>query len=57
VHTAPVDYPRGRKGNTIMVEFTLAGQKYVGLNGGPHFKFNEAVSFQIYCDDKRRWTG
>jgi predicted 3-demethylubiquinone-9 3-methyltransferase (glyoxalase superfamily) len=34
------------------VDFTLAGQKYVGLNGGPHFKFNEAVSFQIYCDDQ-----
>jgi predicted 3-demethylubiquinone-9 3-methyltransferase (glyoxalase superfamily) len=52
VHSAPSDYPSGRKGNTLMVDFTLAGQKYVGLNGGPHFKFNEAVSFQIYCDDQ-----
>jgi predicted 3-demethylubiquinone-9 3-methyltransferase (glyoxalase superfamily) len=32
----------------LTVEFTLAGNKYVGLNGGPLFKFNEAVSFQIY---------
>ena len=52
VHRAPADYPSGRKGDTLTVEFTLAGQKYVGLNGGPHFKFNEAVSFQIYCDDQ-----
>jgi predicted 3-demethylubiquinone-9 3-methyltransferase (glyoxalase superfamily) len=52
VHRSPADYPSGRKGDTLTVEFTLAGQKYVGLNGGPHFKFNEAVSFQIYCDDQ-----
>ena len=40
------------KGDTLTVEFTLAGRKFVGLNGGPHFTFNEAVSFQIYCDDQ-----
>jgi predicted 3-demethylubiquinone-9 3-methyltransferase (glyoxalase superfamily) len=37
----------------LTVEFTLDGQKFVGLNGGPNFKFNEAVSFQIYCKDQR----
>ena len=52
VHRAPTDYPSGKKGDTLMVDFTLAGQRYVGLNGGPYFKFNEAVSFQIYCDDQ-----
>jgi predicted 3-demethylubiquinone-9 3-methyltransferase (glyoxalase superfamily) len=41
----------GQKAGTVMtVEFELAGQKFVALNGGPHFKFNEAVSFQVHCD-------
>jgi len=52
VHRAPADYPSGKKGDVLTVEFTLAGRKFVGLNGGPHFTFNEAVSFQIYCDDQ-----
>jgi predicted 3-demethylubiquinone-9 3-methyltransferase (glyoxalase superfamily) len=34
------------------VDFTLAGQRYQGLNGGPDFKFNEAVSFVIDCEDQ-----
>ena len=43
----------GRKAGTVMtVEFEIEGQKFVALNGGPHFKFNEAVSFQIHCDDQ-----
>ena len=46
------DFPSGKKGDALTVEFTLAGRKFVGLNGGPHFTFNEAVSFQIYCDDQ-----
>jgi predicted 3-demethylubiquinone-9 3-methyltransferase (glyoxalase superfamily) len=37
----------------LTVEFTLAGRQFVGLNGGPHFTFNEAVSFQIYCENQR----
>ncbi len=49
---APADYPSGKAGDVLVVEFTLAGQKYTGLNGGPHFKFNEAVSFQIDCADQ-----
>jgi predicted 3-demethylubiquinone-9 3-methyltransferase (glyoxalase superfamily) len=44
---APGDYPAGKAGNVLIVEFTLMGQPFVGLNGGPQFKFNEAVSFQI----------
>ncbi len=41
----------GREAGSVMtVEFELAGQRFVGLNGGPHFKFNEAVSFQVHCD-------
>lgn len=52
IRRAPGDYPSGKKGNVLMVEFTLAGQPYTGLNGGPHFKFNEAISIQIYCDDQ-----
>jgi predicted 3-demethylubiquinone-9 3-methyltransferase (glyoxalase superfamily) len=52
VHRAPADYPSGSQGDVLTVEFTLAGQKFVALNGGPHFKFNEAVSFQIFTDDQ-----
>ena len=49
---APADYPAGRKGDVLVVDFTLAGEKFSALNGGPEFKFNEAVSFQIHCDDQ-----
>ena len=52
VHRAPSDYPAGRKGDVLTVEFTLCGMAFVGLNGGPHFHFNEAVSFQVYTDDQ-----
>jgi predicted 3-demethylubiquinone-9 3-methyltransferase (glyoxalase superfamily) len=38
------------EGAVMVVEFELDGQKFTGLNGGPHFKFNEAISFQVYCD-------
>jgi predicted 3-demethylubiquinone-9 3-methyltransferase (glyoxalase superfamily) len=37
-------------GSVMTVEFEIDGQKFVALNGGPHFKFNEAVSFQILCE-------
>jgi predicted 3-demethylubiquinone-9 3-methyltransferase (glyoxalase superfamily) len=47
VHRAPSDYPSGKAGDALTVEFTLMGRPFVGLNGGPHFRFNEAVSFQI----------
>jgi predicted 3-demethylubiquinone-9 3-methyltransferase (glyoxalase superfamily) len=57
---SPADTPSGKAGTVLTVEFTLAGMKYVGLNGGPMFKFTEAVSFQIACADQaevdRLWT-
>ncbi|MEU2061099.1 VOC family protein [Streptomyces sp. NPDC013455] len=50
----------GPTGSVLTVEFTAGGQKFVALNGGPHFTFNEAVSFQIHCADQREidhyWT-
>jgi predicted 3-demethylubiquinone-9 3-methyltransferase (glyoxalase superfamily) len=39
-------------GSVMAVEFELNGQKFVGLNGGPEFTFNEAISFQIFCKDQ-----
>lgn len=47
IHMAPGDYPSGTAGSVLTVEFTLMGKPFLGLNGGPHFKFNEAVSFMI----------
>jgi predicted 3-demethylubiquinone-9 3-methyltransferase (glyoxalase superfamily) len=49
---APTDYPAGKEGDDLTVEFTVLGRPFVGLNGGPEFKPNEAVSFQIYTDDQ-----
>jgi 2-polyprenyl-6-hydroxyphenyl methylase/3-demethylubiquinone-9 3-methyltransferase len=50
VHKSPMDYPSGKEGDTLTVEFTILGQYFVGLNGGPEFQFSEAVSFQVYTD-------
>jgi predicted 3-demethylubiquinone-9 3-methyltransferase (glyoxalase superfamily) len=47
VHRAPSDYPSGKAGDVLTVEFTLIGRPFTGLNGGPLFGFNEAISFQI----------
>ena len=44
VHRAPADYPDGKAGNALTVEFTVAGIPCIGLNGGPHFKHSEAFS-------------
>jgi predicted 3-demethylubiquinone-9 3-methyltransferase (glyoxalase superfamily) len=49
---APSDYPAGKEGDVLVVEFTLAGQSYTGLNGGDAFRFTEAVSFQIATQDQ-----
>ena len=49
---APSDYPAGKQGDELTVEFTVLGMPFVGLNGGPHFKFSEAVSFQVYTDSQ-----
>jgi predicted 3-demethylubiquinone-9 3-methyltransferase (glyoxalase superfamily) len=47
IHRAPSDYPSGKAGDVLTVEFTLMGRPFLGLNGGPHSRFNEAVSLQI----------
>jgi len=52
VNRAPTDYPNGKAGDVLTVSFTLLGQKFLGLNGGPMFKFNESVSFQVYTKDQ-----
>ena len=49
---APSDYPAGKQGDGLMVEFTVAGIPCLGLNGGPEFKQSEAFSFQIATDDQ-----
>ena len=51
-HKASSDYPGGEEGNELTVDFTLLGQSYVGLNGGPNFKPNEAVSFMVITEDQ-----
>jgi len=51
-HKAAADYPGGEAGNEITVDFTLLGQSFVGLNGGPNFKPNEAVSFMVVTNDQ-----
>ena len=50
VHRAPSEYPAGKAGSVLMVELTLLGQPFTALNGGPQFRFNEAISFQIPVD-------
>jgi len=52
VSRSRADTPSGPAGMVLTVEFTLAGTKFVGLNGGPQFPFTEAVSFQIACRDQ-----
>ena len=50
VRKSPSDYPNGKAGDVLTVEFTVLGQRFLGLNGGPNFKFDEAVSFQVFTD-------
>ncbi|MEA3051574.1 MAG: hypothetical protein QOG72_477 [Sphingomonadales bacterium] len=52
VTRSPADYPSGKEGDVITVDFTLAGRQYQVLNGGPQFPFTEAVSFMIHCEDQ-----
>lgn len=52
VSRATEDWPGGKKGDALTVEFTVLGSSFVGLNGGPMFQFNEAVSFQVYTDSQ-----
>jgi predicted 3-demethylubiquinone-9 3-methyltransferase (glyoxalase superfamily) len=50
--TAPGDYPDGHTGDELTVDFTVLGQSFVGLNGGPNFNPNEAVSFMVVTEDQ-----
>ena len=52
VHKAPGDYPGGKKGEVLTVEFTVVGIPCIGINGGPVFKHSEAFSFQIATDSQ-----
>lgn len=60
VHHAPADYPSGKAGDVLTVEFTVAGIPCLGLNGGTAFRHSEAFSFQIATEDQeetdRYWT-
>lgn len=60
VHHAPGDYPAGKQGDVLTVEFRLMGIPCLGLNGGPAFQHNEAFSFQVASDDQaetdRLWS-
>ncbi len=52
VHKAPTDYPSGKAGDVLTVEFTVLGIPCLGLNGGPAFKHSEAFSFQVLTEDQ-----
>jgi predicted 3-demethylubiquinone-9 3-methyltransferase (glyoxalase superfamily) len=52
VHKAPSDYPNGKAGDVLTVEFNVVGIPCLGLNGGPAFRHSEAFSFQIATDDQ-----
>jgi len=60
VHKAPGDFPDGKAGQVLTVEFTVLGIPCLGLNGGPAFQPNEAFSFQVATDDQeetdRYWS-
>jgi len=52
VHRAPADYPDGKEGDALTVEFTVLGFPCIGLNGGAQFQHSEAFSFQVATDDQ-----
>ena len=52
VARSPADNPSMKEGGVLVVEFTLAGQQYIGLNGGPEFPFTEAISLQVRTEDQ-----
>lgn len=52
VFLAPADYPSGKAGDVLTVEFTVLGIQCIGINGGTYFKHSEAFSFQIATDDQ-----
>ncbi len=52
VHRAPADYPSGKAGDVLTVDFTVMGIPCIGLNGGPEFRHSEAFSFQVATEDQ-----
>ncbi len=52
VNRSPVDTPSGAEGPVLTVQFVLAGREYLALNGGPTFRFTEAVSFMVMTEDQ-----
>ncbi len=52
VHRAPADFPSGKRGDVLTVEFSVLGIPCLGLNGGPAFRHSEAFSFQVATDDQ-----
>jgi predicted 3-demethylubiquinone-9 3-methyltransferase (glyoxalase superfamily) len=50
VRKSPSDYPNGKAGDVLTVEFTILGEPFLGLNGGPGVPFTDAVSFQVFTD-------
>jgi len=52
IDASPADTPSGPEGSILTVNFTLAGRSFIGLNGGPEFKFTEAISLSIDCADQ-----
>jgi predicted 3-demethylubiquinone-9 3-methyltransferase (glyoxalase superfamily) len=50
--TAPSDFPGGEQGSELTVDFTVLGRDFVGLNGGPNFTPNEAVSFMVITENQ-----
>jgi predicted 3-demethylubiquinone-9 3-methyltransferase (glyoxalase superfamily) len=52
VHQSASDFPGGKEGDELTVEFTVLGRPFLGLNGGPDFKANEAVSFMVLTKDQ-----
>ncbi|GDY15097.1 VOC family protein [Planctomycetota bacterium] len=53
VNRAPGDFPGGKKDSELTVEFTVLGRRFIGLNGGPNFTPNEAVSFMVVTDSQQ----
>lgn len=53
VHRAPGDNPSAAAGQVLTVEFTVLGLRFIGVNGGPLFKFSEAISFQVHTDTQQ----
>src|SRR3546814_15442077 len=53
VNAAPGDFPGGQEGKELTVEFTVLGRKFIGLNGGPNFRPNQAVSFMVVTEDQK----